>query len=280
MRYWSMDNEPDIWSGTHDDVMKTQLTADAFMTRFFEAAKLARSKFPNIKIVGPATANEWQWYNWGNGSSTVINGKKYCWMEYFIKRVADEEKASGIKLLDVLAFHFYPESTNTDQLVQMHRVYFDDTYVFPEANGVKNVSGSWNSSENKEYIFKRCNQWLDKYMGTGHGVKLGITETGIKAPDANTAAVWYASTLGEFMRNEVELFTPWSWKVGMWEVLHLFARYNKPTIVSAVSAQETLVSAYATKNAQIARQFGGDACEPLIYPKQGGKCSNIQFYLK
>lgn len=257
LRYWSMDNEPDCWSGTHDDVMKTQLSADAFMQRYFTAAKLARSKFPEIKIVGPVTANEWQWYNWNN-TTIAYNGKNYCWMEYFIKRVADEEKASGIKLLDVLAFHFYPESTNTDELVQMHRVYFDDTYVFPGASGVRNVSGSWNGSENKEYIFKRCNQWLDKHKGVGHGVKLGITETGIKNPavtanpianTANTTAVWYASTLGEFMRNDVELFTPWSWKVGMWEVLHLFARYNKPTLVSAVSAQETLVSAYATKNA-------------------------------
>lgn len=248
LRYWSMDNEPDIWSGTHDDVMKTQLTADAFMTRFFEAAKLARSKFPDIKIVGPVTANEWFWYNWGDGKSTYINGKKYCWMEYFIKRVADEEKATGIKLLDVLAFHFYPGSKKTDELVQMHRIYFDEKYVFPEANGVATVYGGWDTSIKNEYIFKRCNQWLDKHMGVGHGVTLGITETGINAPDANTAAVWYASTMGEFMRNKVELFTPWSWNVGMWEVLHLFARNNKPTLVSAVSTQETLVSAYATKN--------------------------------
>jgi hypothetical protein len=248
LHYWSMDNEPDIWSSTHDDVMKTQLTADEFMNRFFEAAKLARSKFPDIKIVGPATANEWFWYNWP-GNTTTIDGKKFCWLEYFIKRVADEEKATGIKLLDVLAIHFYPGSTKTDELVQMHRIYFDDTYVFPEANGVFAVNGGWDTSLKKEFIFKRCNQWLDKYMGTGHGVKMGVTETGIKAPDANTAAVWYASTLGEFMRNDVELFTPWSWKVGMWEVLHLFARYNKPMLVSAVSSQENLVSAYATKNA-------------------------------
>jgi hypothetical protein len=66
--------------------------------------------------------------------------------------------------------------------------------------------------------------------------------------DANVHASWYASTLGEFMKYGVEVFTPWSWKAGMWETVHLFSRYSQENFVDATSTQETTVSAYPTIN--------------------------------
>ncbi|MFN8357239.1 MAG: glycoside hydrolase family 44 protein [Spirosomataceae bacterium] len=243
IQYWNMDNEVEIWNGTHDDVMPTQLSAESFIQKYIEVAKKARAKYPDIKLVGPVTANEWQWYNWNN-NAVVYEGRNYCWLEFFIKRLADEQKSSGLKLLDVLDLHFYPGSTKAEQLVQYHRVFFDRTYDYPEANGVKRVSGNWDNNQTKEYIFARCNDWLTAYMGANHGVTLGLTEVGIESADANVTAVWYASTMGEFMKNGVELFTPWSWKPGMWEVLHLFSLYNKTTYVKGESSNETLISAY------------------------------------
>jgi hypothetical protein len=247
LQYWNMDNEPEIWNGTHDDVMPTQIPAEEFMQRYFEVAKKAREKYPAIKLVGPVPANEWQWYNWPN--TITSGGKNYAWLEYFIKRVAEEQEATGIRLLDVLDIHFYPGSTSVAQIVQYHRVFFDKNYVYPEANGVKNVSGSWNASENKEYIFERCKAWLNTYMGTDHGVTFGLTETGIPEINAKTTAMWYAGTLGEFMKHsEMEIFTPWTWQKGMWEVLHLYSRYNKTAFVPATSSEEEFISAYPTLN--------------------------------
>ncbi len=245
--YWSMDNEVEIWSGTHDDVMKTQISAEEFMQLYFKVAKKARAIFPEIKLCGPVPANEWQWYNWDN-SSISYNGKEYCWLEYFILRVAEEQKASGIKLLDVLDIHFYPGTTNSDEILQLHRVYFDRSYVFPEANGVKRVNGGWDNNQDKEYIFGRCNDWLTEYIGVDHGVTFGVSETSINASDPNIFAVWYASTLGEFMKEGVEFFSPWDWDIGMWEVLHLFSNFNFNNYLSSSSNQEELVSGYATIN--------------------------------
>ena len=246
IRYWNMDNEPEIWSGTHDDVMKTQCSAEEFMQLYFKVAKAARAKYPDIKLVGPVPANEWQWYRWDKGISS--GGKKYPWLEYFIKRISEEEKATGIKLLDVLDIHFYPGETDAATCVQLHRVFFDRTYVYPGANGVKEANGGWDETINKEYIFGRCADWLTKYMGANNGINFGVTEIDIKPTDPNVQAVWYASTMGEFMKQGVEIFTPWSWRVGMWETLHLFSRYNQKTYVQAVSQNEALVSAYPTIN--------------------------------
>lgn len=249
LRYWNMDNEVEIWSGTHDDVMPNQLPAEDFMQRYFAVAKKARAQYPEIKLVGPVTANEWQWYNW-NGGLINSGGKNYSWLEFFIKRAAEEQNATGIKLLDVLDIHFYPGSSDVTQVVQMHRVYFDKNYVFPEANGLKKINGGYDNSLTKEYIFERCKTWLDTYFGIGHGITLGVTETGVNISDPNGLAVWYASTIGEFTKHpEVEIFSPWSWNFGMWEVLHLSSRYNKPFSIPAISTNEDMVSAYPTINA-------------------------------
>lgn len=245
--YWAMDNEPEIWSGTHDDVMKTQCSAEEYMQRYFKVAKAARAKYPNIKLLGPTPANEWQWYRWGS-DGILSDGKKYCWLEFFIKRIAEEQKATGIKLLDVLDIHYYPGSTDAAKLVQFHRVFFDRDYDYPEANGVHTVTGGWDTSINKEYILGRCSDWLNQYLGANHGVGLAVTESGLNSTNANVQAVFYASTLGEFMKNGVEIYTPWSWNVGMWETLHIFSRYNQKYFVQATSQNEQLVSVYPTVN--------------------------------
>ncbi|MEP7266285.1 MAG: glycoside hydrolase family 44 protein [Saprospiraceae bacterium] len=247
LRYWNMDNEPEIWNGTHDDIMPNQLSAEDFMQRYFSVAKKARALYPEIKLVGPVTANEWQWYNWDNNVINY-NGKPYTWLEYFIARVAEEQKKTGIRLLDVLDIHFYPGTSKPEEIVQLHRVFFDRDYVFPEANGIKRINGGWDASQNKEYIFGRINDWLNNYLGQNHGVTLGLTEVGINGNDPTITAIWYASTLGEFMKNGVELFTPWSWKTGMWETLHLFSKYNQTSFVSNSSSDEKNVSAYSTIN--------------------------------
>jgi uncharacterized protein YjdB len=242
LQYWSMDNEPEIWSSTHDDIQPTP-TFEQYIQNYFEAAKSARAKYPNIKLVGPMAANEWQWYaKWG--------GSTLGCLEAFIKRIGEEQKATGIRLLDVLSVHFYPGSTNAADVVQYHRVFFDKTYNFPEANGVYQVNGGWDTNIKQEYVLERCREWLVKYIGPDHGVTFGVTEAGIKPTDPNVVASWYASTIGEFMKNGVEVFTPWTWKVGMWEVLHLLSRYNKPLYLPASSDNETYVSAYPSMNAQ------------------------------
>jgi hypothetical protein len=219
------------------------------MQRYFETAKKARLKFPGIKLVGPVPANEWQWYNWNNDRILGSDSKYYCWLEYFIKRIAEEQTATGIKLLDVLDIHFYPGETSSTDIVQLHRVFFDRTYVYPGNNGVHRLgSNGWDTSITKEYIFGRCQDWLTQYMGANHGVTMSVTEMDVQTSNPNVRAVWYASTLGEFARQGVEIFTPWSWGVGMYEVVHLFSKYNQTYFLKAISSDSLNVSSYPTVN--------------------------------
>lgn len=249
LRYWNMDNEPEIWSSTHDDIAGKP-SAEDFIQKYIAVAKLARKKFPGIKLTGPVSPNEWQWFNWNDAKVTdTKTGKEYSWIEYFIKRISEEQTASGVRLLDVIDFHFYPGTQNNPDLtLQLHRIWFDMNWDYPNANGVKRVGPSgWNAGVTKEYVFERCRQWLDQYFGAGHGIKLGVSEYGeITNNDANVVACWYASHLGVFANKGVEYFTPWDWYIGQWEVMHLFSNYYGTRAVAASSTSEDVVSAYSS----------------------------------
>ncbi len=245
--YWSMDNEVDVWNGTHDWAMPTLISASAFMDRYIELAKKAKALYPDIKLCGPVTTSEWQWYKWSN-ESIYIDGKYYPWIEYFIKRLGDEYKATGTKLVDVIDIHNYPSYNNNTEALQGHRIYYDETYDYPGANGLYTSQGGWNTSLKKEYIFKRINDWVTEEFGANSGITVGVSEWGTMTTNSNPniESVIYASHLGTFANNGVELFSPWNWSIGMWETLHLFSRYAKNYSVSSTSSEENTVSAYTS----------------------------------
>lgn len=246
-RYWSMDNEVDIWNGTHDWAMPTLLSAAAFMDRFIELAKKAKAIDPDVKICGPVTTSEWQWYRWSN-ESIVIDGRYYPWLEYFIKRLGDEYKATGMKPVDVLDIHNYPWYNGDDAAaLQGHRIYYDETYDYPGSNGIRTMNGGWDTSITKQYIFKRIDGWLTEHFGADHGITPGVSEWGtMSGSNPSLESVIYASHLGTFANHGVELFTPWNWSVGMWETLHLFSRNAKKYSVASASSLENTVSAYSS----------------------------------
>lgn len=247
-KYWSMDNEMEIWRGTHND-LDLPVTGDFLVERYIDVAKKARAQWKDIKLTGPVAANEWQWCSvssYNKEDRPKGEDRNYCWLEYFIMKVAEEQKKSGVRLLDVFDIHWYPSEKDYESRVNWHRVMFDTTYNYPGANGIKMVGGNWDNKITKEYIFVRINQWLEKYFGKDHGITLGITETSILDNDPMVTALTYASFLGTMQDNGVEIFTPWTWGDGMYETVHLFSRYGHPNRVQSTSSNDSLVSAYSS----------------------------------
>lgn len=252
-QYWSMDNEMDIWAGTHGD-LPLNISGKFLVDRYVEVAKKAREAWPDIKLTGPVAANEWYWcsISYKGGTSGRIKkessgeDRDYCWLEYFIKKVAEAEKATGKRLLDVFDIHWYPSEKSYEDRINWHRVFFDTTYIYPGANSIKQVNGGWDETINKEFIFKRINDWLDKYFGKNHGITLALTEGDYITGDAMLNAIIYASILGTFMNNGVEIFTPWTWGDGLYETVHLFSRYGHENLAESRSSNDSLVSAYSS----------------------------------
>lgn len=255
LRYWNMDNEPDGWSGTHDDVVPALtghvLSAEEYVQKYVAVAKAVRAKFPGVRLVGPASMTEWHWYTWEN-KSVSYKGKSMNFAEFFIRRLAEIQDSTGVRMLDVYDVHLYfnvPADATLAQNLQTHRLLYDTAFANPWANGVKTVDGGWDESQRREYIFLRIRRWLDRYFGPGNGIGVGSTESGIGKPvaeNASAAAVWHASMLGTMADHGTELFTPWFWYPGMWEATHLFSRRSHGTRVASRSSLDSLVSAYSS----------------------------------
>ena len=266
-RYWSMDNEMELWRGTHSDLPYTYpnedgntVAADRMVDNYIAVAKAAKAINPDLKLTGPVAANEWSWCNiaYDNESTSYVKAtdRKYCWLEYFIKRLGDEQKKTTVQLLDVFDIHWYPSEKDYETWMNWHRVFFDTTYVYPGGNGIRcadiSTTGScdWNTGKGvgyKTYIFKRIADWMKKYMGENYKYTLGFTETDFIADmDAMSRALAYASFIGTFIDHGVEIFTPWTWREGMYEVVHLFSRYGHENRVQSTSSNDSLVSAYSS----------------------------------
>ena len=275
IQYWNMDNEAEVWNAKHDDIITKPISPDDYIEKYVTMAKKAKAAFPDIKLVGPAFSNEWQWYNWNGVKVTAPDGAKFTWLEYFIKRISEEQKKSGVKLLDVLDFHLYPES-DAALTLQMHRIWYDTTWSYSKSNGLKRLGPSdWNQSQEKEYVFKRCNDWLKQYMGENNGVTMGMSESGqIYKEDPNIVACWYASNLGVFGENNVELFTPWDWYTGMWEVMHLFTKYSGTVSVASNSTLNDVVSAYSSLSSK------GDSLTVILVNKDQNNSQTVSIDLK
>lgn len=255
LQYWNMDNEPEWWASLHNDVdpaLTSTITAEQYMQRYFNVAIKARQKFPNIKLVGPVTTNESLWFQW-NGSKITYKDTSYTWIEYFIKRVGEKQDSTGLRLLDVLDFHFYPGAQNggaygnVNNILNFHRVWFDSNYVYPYSTGLAALG----VTNKKVFIWNRCKAWLKQHLGENHGVTFGLSEAGTLyngGVDANVVALWYASHLGTFAQNNVEIFAPWDWYPGMWETMHLFSRYGQTESVKTISASEVSISGYGSIN--------------------------------
>ncbi len=266
-QYWSMDNEMELWRGTHSDLPYTYpnedgntVAADRMVDNYIAVAKAAKAISPDLKLTGPVAANEWSWCNiaYDNNSTSYVKATdhKYCWLEYFIKRLGDEQKKTTVQLLDVFDIHWYPSEKDYETWMNWHRVFFDTTYVYPGGNGIRcadiSTTGScdWNTGKGvgyKTYIFKRIADWMKKYMGEKYKYTLGFTETDfISDMDAMSRALAYASFMGTFIDHGVEIFTPWTWREGMYEVVHLFSRYGHENRVQSTSSNDSLVSAYSS----------------------------------
>ena len=265
LKYWSMDNEMELWRGTHDDLPldfpdNSTVAPERMINNYVAVAKAAKARYPDVKLTGPVVANEWSWCNIryddnseGKAVTSFIKAsdRNYCWLEYFIKRLGEEQKKTNIQLLDVFDLHWYPTEKNYESWINWHRVFYDTTYNYPGANGIKRANETCKLDETitKEYIFKRIDDWMKKYVGEDYKYTFGFTETDFIADmDAMTRALVYASFMGTFMDHGVEIFTPWTWREGMYEVVHLFSRYGKRFRVDSPSSLDSLVSAYTTVN--------------------------------
>lgn len=209
---YSLDNEPFLWNDTHPYNHPEECTADELIEKSIELAKVIKEIDPNAEVYGPAL--------WGMlpciqaGTSMEFTDSKwesiknnYNWyLDYYLESMANAEKESGKRLLDVVDVHYYAQDCSTDDgKLQAARSLYDETYV----------ENSWLQPYYGKYfpLLPNIQQSIDKYYP---GTKIAISEYNLadisneKTTGKNVlSAIAEAEALGAFAENNVYFATYW-----------------------------------------------------------------------
>jgi hypothetical protein len=215
---WSIDNEPGLWHYTHPRVYPTDLTVSDLIAKSVAAAKAAKKIDPAAEIYGPAT------YGWGemmaqegaDWKNTL--SKQYDWfISAYLALMKSEGEKVGKRLLDVLDFHWYPEtqgncriiaSTDCDQLstaqaearMQSPRSLWDSTYI----------EKSWITDSNGKKAIQLMNRVKKSIKDRYPGTKVAITEYEFGGHDHYSGGLAQADVLGVFGSQGLYMATIWS----------------------------------------------------------------------
>jgi hypothetical protein len=111
-----LDNEPALWNSTHRDVHPEPVTYDELLDRTIRYGSAVRAADPDAVIAGPA---EWGWpgYFWSAKDSAAGFSSKpdrrahgdVPLLDWYLTKLREHEKNTGVRILDVVDLHFYPQ---------------------------------------------------------------------------------------------------------------------------------------------------------------------------
>jgi ABC-type uncharacterized transport system substrate-binding protein len=202
VKYYMLDNEPSIWSGTHQDVHPKPETYDELYNAIVTYAGAIRAADPNAKIIGP---EEWSWWAmWesghdqangtGAGSDYATHNNTYYY-PWLLQQLYKYEQTTGIQLIDMLSVHCYntipgggDDAASQQVRNRQTRMLWDPTFV---------DSGDWQTSSGlnngiEEYI-PLMKSWVSQYYP---GLEIGCTEYNWGDDAALNGATTQADILG------------------------------------------------------------------------------------
>src|SRR6266568_1493525 len=216
VRFYQLDNEPDIWFATHRDVHPAGATYSEMLSKTEKVAAAIKATDPAAKTIGPSG---WGW------SSLFYSGfdQQYCaahscgavppdearhggvpFATWYLRQLRAYQKQTGVRPLDYFDNHWYPQEANVvseaddpaTQALRLRstRMLWDPHYV----------DQSW-INQPVMAIPRMKRLVAQNYPGT----KVAITEYNFGALDKIDGGLAEADVLGIFGREGLDLATLW-----------------------------------------------------------------------
>ncbi len=207
----AMDNEMDIWDGTHAGAMHSKMSYDSMVSYFTNFAAMTRLEIPDAQIFGPVSTGWYHYWNSAKGGERASHGG-LGFIPWFLQQVKAHDDNFGQRTLDVLDLHFYPEAcatSNGDATIDAWRMratreLWDTSYT---AEGSMGKDSFWAAGEPDQYKLKLIPRMMGLINTYYPGTKLGFTEW--KWGDGLSGALANADTLGIFGKYGVYYSTIW-----------------------------------------------------------------------
>jgi hypothetical protein len=284
VRLFALDNEPALWNSTHRDVHPNPLTYDELWQRTMSYAAAMKAQDPNARILGPVS---WGWceYFWsaadgcGPGGPDAAAHGNLALTDWYLKQVADYQTAHGVRLIDYLDVHYYPQGANISQT--------DDESATTSARRLRSLKGLYDPTYVDESwigvpvrLIPRMKEWIAARLP---GLGLAITEYNWGNDGGPSSALAQAEALAIFGREGVDLATRWVAPADNSRVEDAFRLYldydglgSKVSgdSVRAVSGNVDAVGSYAVRSST------GERLYVLLFNKDtADRQANLQFPL-
>lgn len=217
IRGYELDNEPDIWDGTHPRLHPSKPTCEEIIQKSISLSKAVKKIDPFTEIFGPVSYgfNGYLSFQDAPDWNTVKAGKGYSWfLDYYLDQMKGASDSAGERLLNVLDLHWYPEALGSDgnritnstaasaadnsARVQAPRTLWDASYK----------ENSWIAQYYPSYLplIPRVMQSINKYYP---GTKLAFTEFNYGGENDISGALAIDDVLGIFAKYGIYFSTFW-----------------------------------------------------------------------
>jgi hypothetical protein len=214
--FYNLDNEPMLWHETHRDVHPQMVGYDEIRDRTFQYAAAVKAADPAAQTLGPVL---WGWTayfysaldsrsggEWWKLPLDRISHANMPFVEWYLQQMQEYEKANGVRILDYLDLHYYPQG----QGVALSGAGDSET----QALRLRSTRSLWDSGYQDESwigepvrLIPRMRAWVEQFYP---GTKLAITEYNWGALDHINGALAQADVLGIFGREGLDLATLWA----------------------------------------------------------------------
>ena len=214
VKFYDLDNEPDIWSGTHKEVHPVKATCVEYKNLSVATSLAVKNVDPNARIMGPVSYGFNGFYSFQDATdwASVKNG--YGWfLDYYLDKMEANSVVAGKRLLDALDVHWYPEARDGNITALDGNRIVDVPSVYSRANCNARMQAPrslW------DYNYHEVS-WIEKWQGAWLPI-LPPLKTSINTyyPDTNLAITEYAYG-GE---------THYSGGIATTDVLGIFGKYG------------------------------------------------------
>jgi hypothetical protein len=263
--FYDMDNEPDIWNGTHRDVHPVASGYDELANLYEQEATNLKTWDPAAVRFGPVFCCWWFYWNGANGNDKAAHGGVDS-LPWWLNQIYWFDQINGARTLDVFDIHAYadcgPTTNFTNAQLQAATVkcagyYWDPATVNPDTDN------TWTANEEPNpgipFHIPRFKAMVNAiYPGT----PLSYTEWGAglaqNAGSDFSTAIADADTLGVFGREGLSFASRWdgpSPGTAEYEAWKMYTNYDgahhmfEPLSISAANnGNSDLFSSYASLN--------------------------------
>jgi hypothetical protein len=220
VKLFTLDNEVMLWNSTHRDVHPLAPTYDEIWDKTVAYAAAIKQQEPNALVTGPVT---WGYCDlFGSAADNCVDGGDrqahggLPFVAWYLQQVCAYEAEHGIRLVDYLDLHYYPQGNNVAlsnaddsttaglRLRSLKELY---NPAWASESWIADLGDGDANHYSKPDLIPRVRAWIAQYCP---GTKLAITEYNWGNDNTVSGAVAQAEALAIFAREGVDLATRWT----------------------------------------------------------------------